>query len=56
MEKGSVALVILEADTKINVNFDLHPNANPRSRQTHMSRFQVNPTANWGPGARSTTM
>lgn len=56
MEKGSVALAILETDMKTDIKFDPHPNANPHSRQTHLSRFQVNPTANWGPGARSTTM
>ncbi|XP_043273712.1 probable tRNA (guanine(26)-N(2))-dimethyltransferase [Venturia canescens] len=56
MEKGCPALAILEAPITTDVKFDLRPDANPRSRQAHMSRFQVNPTANWGPGARSTTI
>lgn len=56
LEKKSTALVILESESSKEINFDLHPLANPESRKMHLSRFQHNPTANWGPGARSTTM
>ncbi|XP_011307972.1 probable tRNA (guanine(26)-N(2))-dimethyltransferase isoform X2 [Fopius arisanus] len=54
--KESPALAILTAQPTIEISFDLHPAANPESRKLHMQRFQVNPTANWGPGARSTTI
>lgn len=56
MPENSTALTILTGDSTTDVTFDLHPLANPASRKMHLSRFQLNPTANWGPGARSTTM
>lgn len=56
LAKESPALAILTTEFTKEISFDLHPDANPESRKLHMQRFQVNPTANWGPGARSTTM
>ncbi|XP_063977899.1 tRNA (guanine(26)-N(2))-dimethyltransferase [Diachasmimorpha longicaudata] len=54
--KDSPALAILTREFTKEISFDLHSSANPESRRLHMQRFQVNPTANWGPGARSTTI
>ncbi|XP_015118487.1 probable tRNA (guanine(26)-N(2))-dimethyltransferase isoform X2 [Diachasma alloeum] len=54
--KESPALAILTTESTKEISFDLHSEANPESRRMHMQRFQVNPTVNWGPGARSTTI
>lgn len=35
---------------------DVHPEANPRSRKNALSRFPINPAANWGPGTRARFM
>lgn len=50
------ALVILDTPSTINVSFNVHPRANPISRQNGLSRFPENPAENWGPGTRATTM
>ncbi|XP_012274208.1 probable tRNA (guanine(26)-N(2))-dimethyltransferase [Orussus abietinus] len=55
-EANSPGLAILTSPSTTTVFFDIHPLANPLSRQKHLSRFQENPTPNWGPGTRSTTM
>ena len=31
------------------INFELHPDANPKSRLSSLKRFQPNPLPNWGP-------
>uniref|UniRef100_A0A4W4HAA6 tRNA (guanine(26)-N(2))-dimethyltransferase n=1 Tax=Electrophorus electricus TaxID=8005 RepID=A0A4W4HAA6_ELEEL len=33
--------------------FDIRADANPQSRKRHLTRFQENPQANWGPKARA---
>jgi len=38
-----------------NISFEPHPEANPRSRELNLVRFQLNPEANWGPKARAKT-
>ncbi|XP_071813095.1 tRNA (guanine(26)-N(2))-dimethyltransferase-like isoform X3 [Apostichopus japonicus] len=43
------ALHILEKGTSINVSFELHPDANPPSRNQKLRRFQQNPEKYWGP-------
>ena len=35
------------------VSFDLHPHANPASREQQLKRFQPNPERNWGPKTRA---
>lgn len=35
---------------------DIHPDANPKSRKSSLSRFPTNPAAHWGPGTRATLM
>ncbi|KAL7290149.1 hypothetical protein TKK_0015863 [Trichogramma kaykai] len=54
--ENSPGLAILETETKINVSFEKHPNAVPQSQQKKMTRFQLNPSAYWGPGTKSTTI
>lgn len=53
-ENGPAAR-ILDAPSTTSVSLAMHPHANPISRQKHLSRFQQNPTVNWGPGVRSKT-
>lgn len=55
LEKFSPAMRILTALSTTDISFATHPLANPISRQKHLSRFQLNPTVNWGPGVRSRT-
>ncbi len=38
-----------------DISFEPHPQANPPSREIHLTRFQINPESNWGPKARSRT-
>ncbi|XP_032686440.1 probable tRNA (guanine(26)-N(2))-dimethyltransferase [Odontomachus brunneus] len=52
---NSPAERILNASSTIEISLDIHPLANPISRQKHLSRFQKNPTVNWGPGVRART-
>ncbi|XP_034944177.1 probable tRNA (guanine(26)-N(2))-dimethyltransferase [Chelonus insularis] len=56
LTENSPALAILSAKSSTEITFDGHPLANPKSRKLHLTRFQVNPAPNWGPGTRSTTM
>ncbi|XP_011871745.1 PREDICTED: probable tRNA (guanine(26)-N(2))-dimethyltransferase [Vollenhovia emeryi] len=51
----SPAARILNAPSTTDISLAMHPLANPISRQRHLSRFQQNPTVNWGPGVRSRT-
>lgn len=52
----SPGLNILNTPSNTEVSFTIHTLANPASRQKHLSRFQQNPTVNWGPGTRSKTI
>lgn len=54
LAEDSPAARILNASFTRNISFTEHPLANPISRQRHLSRFQQNPTVNWGPGVRAT--
>ncbi|XP_063884273.1 tRNA (guanine(26)-N(2))-dimethyltransferase-like isoform X2 [Scylla paramamosain] len=49
------ARVILQQDIGTEVNFDLHPSANPESRKKELLRFQVKPEKFWGPKSRAKT-
>lgn len=49
------ARVILQQDVGTEVNFDLHPDANPESRKKELLRFQVKPEKFWGPKSRAKT-
>ncbi|XP_076382619.1 tRNA (guanine(26)-N(2))-dimethyltransferase isoform X2 [Megalopta genalis] len=56
LPNDSPGLNILNTSIITNVSFDIHPLANPASRQKHLTRFQHNPTINWGPGTRDKTI
>lgn len=58
LQESSPAARILDRapSSTANISLSMHPHANPISRQKHLSRFQQNPTINWGPGVRSRTM
>ncbi|XP_065353089.1 tRNA (guanine(26)-N(2))-dimethyltransferase [Cloeon dipterum] len=51
--ENSAALRILSKETSIAVDFTPNSEANPPSRLAGLTRFQNNPAAFWGPGARS---
>lgn len=56
MLEGSPVKNILSVEPEKVHNFDMHPDANPESRKTALSRFPENPTPHWGPGTRATIM
>lgn len=37
----------------LQASFEIREDANPQSRKRHLTRFQENPQANWGPKARA---
>lgn len=55
LAEDSPAARILNAPLTTDISLAMHPLANPVSRKKHLSRFQQNPTVNWGPGVRSRT-
>ncbi|XP_017115951.1 probable tRNA (guanine(26)-N(2))-dimethyltransferase [Drosophila elegans] len=57
MIAGTPLEAILSKQSTADYEFDeLHPEANPKSRKSALSRFQENPTPHWGPGTRATIM
>ncbi|KAL4227637.1 tRNA methyltransferase 1 [Mactra antiquata] len=50
---GSASHTILSKQPSTEVNFDLHPDAKPRSKCDSLLRWQVNPEKNWGPKPRA---
>lgn len=57
IEKNPIIRVMLSKEPENTYNFEeIHPEANPSSRQRGLSRFPDNPMPNWGPGTRSTLM
>lgn len=55
-ENSPAARILGAPSSMTNISLAMHPHANPISRQKHLSRFQQNPTVNWGPGVRSRNM
>ncbi|KAK4519593.1 uncharacterized protein ATC70_009830 [Mucor velutinosus] len=51
--ENSPARTLLAKEPTITVDFTRHPKAVSESRSEHLVRYQVNPTANWGPKARA---
>lgn len=51
--ENSPARAILAKEPSIEVDFTRHPKAFSESKSEHLVRYQVNPTANWGPKARA---
>lgn len=52
-QPGSPGHVILSEKPSIEVNFEPHPEANPRSRSQNLVRWQRNPEKDWGPKPRA---
>jgi tRNA (guanine26-N2/guanine27-N2)-dimethyltransferase len=48
-----VAASLLSRELTNEINMDLRPDANPKSREKGLSRFQENPQRYWGPGMRA---
>ncbi|KAH6943758.1 hypothetical protein HPB50_026934 [Hyalomma asiaticum] len=55
LEQGSPGEYIMRKEPSFPVNFSIHPNANPSSREQQLLRYQVNPEPCWGPKARAKT-
>ncbi|KAF0290194.1 putative tRNA (guanine(26)-N(2))-dimethyltransferase [Amphibalanus amphitrite] len=52
---GSPAAALLAKPAPEGVSFVRHPEANPKSRELQLRRFQQNPEPHWGPKARAKT-
>ena len=52
LKDGTPAKAILDQEPSIEVSFDRHPDANPKSRAARLVRFQQNPERDWGPKSR----
>jgi len=55
LSEASPGYMIMSKAPTSEVSFEPHPEANPRSREANLKRFQINPEANWGPKARAKT-
>jgi len=53
---NTVATNILKQSPERDYSFELHPEANPESRQKGLVRYQENPLPFWGPGTRAQAM
>lgn len=53
LSETSPAHHILSKETTLEACFEIREDANPQSRKRHLTRFQENPQANWGPKARA---
>lgn len=53
LSETSPAFKILSKEPGLEACFDVREDANPQSRKRHLTRFQENPQANWGPKARA---
>ena len=47
------AASLLSREPTNEINMDLRPDANPKSREKGLSRFQENPQRYWGPGMKA---
>ncbi|XP_041640287.1 tRNA (guanine(26)-N(2))-dimethyltransferase [Cheilinus undulatus] len=53
LSETSPAFKILSKEPSLEACFDVREDANPQSRKRHLTRFQENPQAFWGPKARA---
>ncbi|XP_070683680.1 tRNA (guanine(26)-N(2))-dimethyltransferase [Pempheris klunzingeri] len=53
LSETSPALKILSTEPSLDACFTVREDANPQSRKRHLTRFQENPVAFWGPKARA---
>jgi len=52
LTERSPASIILKKETSIEASFEILKEATPKSKQMKLSRFPINPEADWGPKAR----
>ncbi|KAL1747568.1 N2,N2-dimethylguanosine tRNA methyltransferase-domain-containing protein [Schizophyllum fasciatum] len=50
---GSPTLKLLDKEGSFEANFKRHPDSVSASSKVKLVRYQVNPTANWGPGTKA---
>ncbi len=50
---NEAAQKVLQSAQTHTINFARHPSAKPASKASGLSRFQENPTRNWGPLSRA---
>jgi len=57
LSEGTPGRIIMSSPSPEDekVSFEEHPDANPKSREKGLKRFQMNPEPNWGPKNRSKT-
>uniref|UniRef100_A0A3Q2T8Y3 tRNA (guanine(26)-N(2))-dimethyltransferase n=1 Tax=Fundulus heteroclitus TaxID=8078 RepID=A0A3Q2T8Y3_FUNHE len=55
LSQTSPAFKILSSEPRLEACFTVREDANPQSRKRHLTRFQENPQAFWGPKARAKT-
>merc|ERR1712226_1087502 len=57
LSEGTAGRIIMSSPSEDDdkVSFEEHPDANPKSREKGLKRFQMNPEPNWGPKNRSKT-
>ncbi|OXA50116.1 probable tRNA (guanine(26)-N(2))-dimethyltransferase isoform X2 [Folsomia candida] len=53
LKEGAGFNIMQKESETPNISFDLHPDANPASKENNLMRYQNNPTRNWGPGVRN---
>lgn len=53
LSETSPAFKILSTEPRLEACFTVREDANPQSRKRHLTRFQENPQAFWGPKARA---
>ncbi|XP_071770144.2 tRNA (guanine(26)-N(2))-dimethyltransferase [Centroberyx gerrardi] len=53
LSESSPAFKILSTEPSLQACFTVREDANPQSRKRHLTRFQENPQAFWGPKARA---
>ncbi|XP_074544760.1 tRNA (guanine(26)-N(2))-dimethyltransferase [Halichoeres trimaculatus] len=53
LSETSPAFKILSTEPRLEACFTVREDANPQSRKRHLTRFQENPQAYWGPKARA---
>ncbi|XP_056136120.1 tRNA (guanine(26)-N(2))-dimethyltransferase isoform X2 [Lampris incognitus] len=53
LSETSPAFKILSSEPSLQACFTVREDANPQSRKRHLTRFQENPQAYWGPKARA---
>jgi len=53
VKERTAAEHLLSKEAELEANFEVLPSATPRSKILKLTRFQINPEADWGPKARA---